>query len=127
MILTGPPCKNPAEDIGLLLAKIQKKIKGDKYRSKEIQKMAFGPFDKIFQGEPKSAWICSDREIVDKYNQSDLCGFTFTTDAFEVVVSVPAGASAANTGATFAVATVTTISPVKHARINFFLYMFLSS
>ena len=83
LILTGPPCKNPAVDIGLLLAKIQKKIKGDKYRSKEIQKMAFGPFDKIFQGEPKSAWICSDREIVDKYNQSDLCGFTFTTDAFE--------------------------------------------
>ena len=83
LILTGPPCKNPAVDIGLLLAKIQKKIKGDKYRSKEIQKMEFGPFDKIFQGEPKSAWICSDREIVDKYNQSDLCGFTFTTDAFE--------------------------------------------
>lgn len=36
LILTGPPCKNPAVDIGLLLAKIQKKIKGDKYRSKEI-------------------------------------------------------------------------------------------
>lgn len=83
LILTGPPCKNPAVHLGLALAKVQKKIKGDKYRSEEIQKMAFGPFDKIFQGEPQSSWICSDREIVDKYNQSDLCGFTFTTDAFE--------------------------------------------
>ena len=40
LVLTGPPCKNPGVHAGLALAKVQKKIKGNKYRSKEIQKMA---------------------------------------------------------------------------------------
>lgn len=84
LILTGPPCKNPAVGMGLALARIQKKIKGDHYRSKEIQAVAFGSFAGKFLGEKsKSAWICSDQDIVKTYDASELCGFTFTTDGFE--------------------------------------------
>lgn len=83
LILTGPPCKNPAVNLGLTFAKIQKKIKGDRYRSKEIHNIAFGPFDRKFKNEQQSAWICADHEVVENYNRSDLCGFTFTVDAFE--------------------------------------------
>lgn len=86
LILTGPPCKNPAVDMGLALARIQKKIKGDHYKSKEIQAIAFGPYAGKFPGEKsKSAWICSDLAVVDTYDASELCGFTFTTDGFEAL------------------------------------------
>lgn len=84
LILTGPPSKNPAVDMGLLLARIQKKIKGDHYRSEEIQKIAFGGYARKFKEEKSgSAWICSDEEVVKAYDDSKLCGFTFTTDGFE--------------------------------------------
>lgn len=84
LILTGPPSQNPAVDIGIALARIQKRIKGDKYRSKEIQAMAFGPYAGKFRKEKKaSAWICSDPAVVEEYDASRLCGFVFTADGFE--------------------------------------------
>ena len=48
LVLTGPPSKNPAVDAGLWLAKVQKKLRGGSYRSKEIQLLAFGPFASRF-------------------------------------------------------------------------------
>lgn len=84
LVLTGPPSKNPAVDAGLWLAKVQKKLRGGSYRSKEIQLLAFGPFASRFrkEGSP-SAWICSDEKVVEAYDQSPLCGFVFTADGFE--------------------------------------------
>ena len=75
LVLTGPPSKNPAVDAGLWLAKVQKKLRGGSYRSKEIQLLAFGPFASRFrkEGSP-SAWICSDEKVVEAYDQSPLCG-----------------------------------------------------
>lgn len=84
LILTGPPSKNSAVDIGIALAQLQKKIKGGMYRSKEIQGIAFGSYVHKFRAENKrSAWICSDSQVVEAYENSPLCGFTFTTDGFE--------------------------------------------
>lgn len=51
LVLTGPPCKNPAVGMGLALARIQKRIKGDRYKSKEIQAIAFGAFSGKFREE----------------------------------------------------------------------------
>lgn len=84
LVLTGPPSKKPAVDAGLWLAKVQKKLRGGSYRSKEIQLLAFGPFASRFrkEGSP-SAWICSDEKVVEAYDQSPLCGFVFTADGFE--------------------------------------------
>lgn len=93
LILTGPPCKNPAVDMGLMLARLQKKLKGDHYRSREIQSMAFDGFKKKFKEESSnSCWICSDKKIVDAYDASQLCGFTFTTDGFESLFLLMKGA-----------------------------------
>lgn len=84
LILTGPPSRNPAVDVGLALARLQKKIKGGRYRSREIQAIAFGPYAKKFYKEKsESAWICSDAKVVEAYDASPLCGFTFTADGFE--------------------------------------------
>ena len=46
--------------------------------------MSFGTFASRFAGEKsRFAWICSDEEVVKAYEESPLCGFTFTADGFE--------------------------------------------
>ena len=83
LILTGPPSANPAVDLGLTLARLQRKIWVGRYRSREIQALAFGPYAARFPGEGSgSAWICSDKEVVKKYDDSEYCGFVFTADGF---------------------------------------------
>ena len=42
LILTGPPCENPAVDLGLLIARTQKRHRGGRYRSKLLETMSFG-------------------------------------------------------------------------------------
>lgn len=84
LILTGPPCKNPAVDLGLVFARLQKKIKGSLYKSKEIEALAFGGFAAKFREEKhKTSWIAADKSVVEAYDASELCGFPFTTDGFE--------------------------------------------
>ena len=67
LILTGPPSANPAVDLGLLLALLQKKLRGGRHQSRLIQVLAFGPYAARFPGEgSESAWICSDKKVVEE-------------------------------------------------------------
>lgn len=84
LVLTGPPCKNPAVDLGLAIARLQKKIKGGLYKSKEIDALAFSGFAaKLHKEKHKTSWIAADKSVVEAYDASELCGFPFTTDGFE--------------------------------------------
>lgn len=84
LILTGPPSENPGANVGLVLAELQKRLRGGRWRSRVIQAMAFGPYAARFPGEgSESAWICSDKEVVKEYDDSEYCGFVFTVDGFQ--------------------------------------------
>ena len=84
LILTGPPSENPGANVGLVLAGLQKRLRGGRWRSRVIQAMAFGPYAARFPGEgSESAWICSDKEVVKEYDDSEYCGFVFTADGFQ--------------------------------------------
>ena len=84
MILTGPPCENPAADLGLLISRAEKRVSGAHHKSKLLELMAFGPYALKFKGESsRFSWVCSDKEVVRKYDESEYCGFTFSADAFE--------------------------------------------
>ena len=84
LILTGPPCENPAADLGLLISRAEKRVSGAHHKSKLLELMAFGPYALKFKGESsRSSWVCSDKEVVRKYDESEYCGFTFSADAFE--------------------------------------------
>ena len=82
LIVCGSPSKNKYAKIGLDLAKLIGKIKGEKYRSKFIQKLAFGSYN---SGKEKSenAWICNNEETVNKYDEDEFCGFIFTANGFQ--------------------------------------------
>lgn len=86
LIVCGSPSKNPSLKAGMLLAALQKKIFGGRYVAKLLAKMSIGGYEAKFQEESgKSAWICSNAEVVKAYDQDPLCGFTFTVDAYQVL------------------------------------------
>ena len=45
--------------------------------------MSFGAGAMKFRKDKRcTAWICSDSEVAREYKESELCGFTFTDDAY---------------------------------------------
>lgn len=84
LFICGSPSKNPMAFMGLCLVKILASIKGDHYRSPFVQHMAFGSYNKKFVPvQSENAWICSDEEVVKKYDEDEKCGFIFTLNGFE--------------------------------------------
>ena len=86
LIVCGSPSKNPAVGVGENIARIQKKFRGDRYKSKILEAASFGSFAGKFKGEKsRFSWCCSDPEVVRAYEQSPLCGFTFSIDGYEAL------------------------------------------
>lgn len=83
LIICGSPSKNSFVDLALLFVKILKIGKGEYYRSNLIQNLAFGNYAKKFpKSKSQNGWICSDKQIVNQYDDDELCGFTFTLNGF---------------------------------------------
>lgn len=76
---TGGP--NPAASAGLLLIKILKTFKGEKHKSKFIYNIAFGSYNKRFDGDTPYEWLTKDREVITKYSADKYCNFQFTVSA----------------------------------------------
>ncbi len=93
-IICGTSGPNPAAGMGLFVANTVAKIKGSKYRSKFINNLAFGSYNKRskYDGDNGFGWLTTDKEIVKKYNADPLCGYLFTakgfTDLFSVLMNV---------------------------------------
>ena len=80
-IFCGTAGPNPASKIGILLVNILKAFKGEKYISRIIQKMAFGGYNKGFEGLSEYDWLTNDREVISKYEKDKYCTFRFTLSA----------------------------------------------
>ncbi|MCI9247310.1 MAG: alpha/beta hydrolase [Clostridia bacterium] len=85
LIVCGAPSKNIGASFGIFLAKIIGKFKGDKYRSKLMQKLTFSSYPKKFEKEKEdeNCWISSEKENKEKYNQDKKCGYVFTLNGFQ--------------------------------------------
>lgn len=77
-VFCGTSGANPLASIGMGLADIIAKVKGDHHRSKLIDKMSFGSYNKRCEGRTNFDWLTRDQDIVDKYIADDDCGFLFT-------------------------------------------------
>lgn len=83
LIVCGSPSENKARPLGKAIAQVQGKIMGMHHKSKLLETMSFGAYAMKFKNEKnKNAWICSDPDVYDAYTKSELCGFTFTDDAY---------------------------------------------
>ena len=80
-IFCGTSGPNPASSAGLLLVKIIKAFKGEKHKSNLIQNIAFGGYNKGFEGDTPYEWLTNDREVINKYAADKYCTFRFTVSA----------------------------------------------
>lgn len=89
LIVCGCPSQNTFTSIGLLLVNLLTKIKGEKYKSELINQLVLGAFDKPFKNEhTPNAWVCSDKDIVKAFNDSELCGFSFTMNGYQSLLTL---------------------------------------
>lgn len=86
LIVCGSPSKRVGAGAGVMLAKLLKIFRGEKYRSEFVNKMAFGNYNKKF-GEVASpnSWIVSDPAVVEAYDADPRDGFVFTLNGFETL------------------------------------------
>ena len=81
LIICGTAGSNPAAPLGLMLTKIIGSIKGEKSRSKFLQNMAFGAYNKRFEGNSPYEWLTKDESVKEKYAKDKFCTFKFTVSA----------------------------------------------
>lgn len=83
LIVCGSPSNNHARGLGVAVANLEKLFWGGKHKSKLLETLSFGSFAARFSKEhDRGAWICSDKTVRKEYQESELCGFTFTDDAY---------------------------------------------
>lgn len=83
LIISGTPANNPAVGFGVFLADVITIMHNDHHRSPLLQSMSIGPYERRFRNETKlNSWISTDMEVVDRYNEDEMCGFVFTTNGF---------------------------------------------
>ncbi len=69
--------------LGKLLCRIVASIKGWTYRSKFVNNMAFGGYNRTFKpARTNMDWISRSTENVDQYIKDPWCTFTFTVNAY---------------------------------------------
>ena len=88
LIICGTGGKNPLSNIGLIIADIIKSVKGEKYISKFLINMAFGAYNKRFDGSSKYNWLTKDETIIEKYANDKFCTFSFTVSAMHDLVKL---------------------------------------
>ena len=70
-------------DAGKTICKLIAAIKGWTYRSKLVDGMAAGGYDKHFKGETgTSGWLSRNPENGEKYKEDPLCGYMFTVNGY---------------------------------------------
>lgn len=73
--------------MGLLLTKLIKRWKGERYRSPLLRDMMFGSYNRRIPN-PRSVndWVCSDEKCMEAYNRDPACTFLFTVNGVEVLM-----------------------------------------
>lgn len=87
LVVIGCPSKKSGMKPGLLLIRIFRIFKGEKFKDKFIGHLVLGGYDKRFkkEGVPNS-WVNSDLTKVAEYNADPLCIYYFTLNGYENLV-----------------------------------------
>ena len=72
---------------GLMLTRLLKLCKGERYKSPLLRKLMFGSYNRRIKN-PASAndWVCSDETVMTAYNKDPACTFLFTVNGVEVLM-----------------------------------------
>lgn len=92
-VICGTAGANPAAAAGALIANLIAKVKGSKYRSTFIDSLAFGAYNKKFEGRTKFDWLSVDTQNIDVYIEDPKCGYLFTATAYRDLFKLLSGVS----------------------------------
>lgn len=87
-ICCGTAGNNPASSIGIALCSIIKAFRGQRAISPFLENMAFGSYNKRFDGDTKYEWLTKDRQIIEKYSTDKFCTFHFTVSAMRDLMTL---------------------------------------
>lgn len=92
-IIIGTGGSESPTTLGKALAKLIIKTKGEMHRSKLLDSIAFGSYNKKFKDEKdEKSWLTRDKEVREKYVADKYCSFKFTArgfyDLFDILGSV---------------------------------------
>lgn len=83
LVVCGSPSYNAARPLGVAVAHAEKAILGPRHKSTLLEGISSASFVSRFKDDnSRTAWLCSDKKVRDEYAASQLCGFTFTDDAY---------------------------------------------
>lgn len=88
LIICGTGGPNPAAGIGLALIDILTLFKGRHAYSSFIENIAFGSYNKRFEGGGKYEWLTKDEGIKKAYAADPLCTFRFTLSALKDLIKL---------------------------------------
>ena len=87
LIVSGSPSGNAFAGLAKLLIRIMVPFKSWRYHSQTMANLVTGPFEKPFKKEGLlNSWLTRNRKIVDEYNKSPLCGFSFSLNGYYVLM-----------------------------------------
>lgn len=87
-VYCGTSGPNPGASVGIAMAKLISKTKGEMHRSEFINSVAFGTYNKKTAKKTDCDWLTKDEEIVQEYIADKYCGFIFTAAGFKDLFSV---------------------------------------
>ena len=88
LIICGTGGPLAATPLGLMLTSIIKKIYGGHHISPLAEHLAFGSFNKRFEGISKNDWLTTDRKQIEKYESDKYCTFHFTISALHDLIKL---------------------------------------
>ena len=88
-VYCGTSGPNAAAQPGIVIVKLIQTLKGDHYRSKFIDKLAFGSYNKKINPQKTDFdWLTSVDGEVNKYIADPYCGFLFTTCGYKDLLNL---------------------------------------
>ena len=90
LLLSGSPGYNAACGMGKALTWVLQgaHLGNDRARSKLMDAMLNGPFEKNFQGDSHFRWLSADHDNVRAYENDPLCGFGFTLNGYRALLTL---------------------------------------
>lgn len=86
LVICGCPARNFLAGLGQKFNKLAQRRKGEYSKSRLINYLFFGGFEKKFGRREPHSWICSDQEVVRQYNEDPCCNFTFTLNGYDALL-----------------------------------------
>lgn len=86
-VYCGTSGPNPGASAGIAIAKLIGKAKGEMYRSRFIDSVAFGTYNKKTDKKTAFDWLTKDENKVDEYIADEYCGFLFTAAGYKDLFS----------------------------------------